>query len=935
MTGRPGHPAGALRRAATPRADPALAGRLGVPPVPATFVRRARLADRLTRGVREHPLVLVDGPAGAGKTLLVCDWLRTSPPPYPAAWLTVEAEDNSPAVFWHDVGQALRRAGALPRAVGTARRAAPAGRPPRHLATGLGLRRDPVVVVLDEFERITDPEVATGLDHLLRHCGGMLRLVLVSRNEPLLPLHRYRAADEITEIRAADLAFSEEETSALLTRHGLALSGPDVRVLTGRTEGWAAGLRLWALAAARSPDCGRYLKEFEAGHSTIADFLLAEVLDTQPAGTRDLLLRTSILDRIHPALADALTGSRDAERILDELARANAFVTPLNGPWYRQHPLFAEILRVHLRARHPGLPPELHLAAARWLQRAGLLDEALRHAVAADRWDLAAAWFAGGPAVDQFFSSTGPGRSAALFDAMPAGLEGPCAELIRAARALAAGDCAAGTAHLDRAADGLTAAEDDAPARLTAAVLRLVAARLTGSAPGAVEAARTADRLRRTLPADPGREHQVLPVRLFTDLAAVRLWSGDPGAARAALLAAVAEAPGAEHPERYEPLGLLALVELLGGAVGPAERRARQALAEAGTWEAEGTGRAAIAHLVLAWIALERGDPAVVRSHARRVPAAEAGAVAGGAVAGGAMDGGAVDSGAGDGGVVDSGAGESGAVDGGAPVVGPGPGGDPLRIVLGAVVRARFALRNGDPRRALAVLAAAEHPGAAGEPSPWARGLIAPVAAEALVAAGAAGAAVGLLPAGEARSPELALATARARFAAGDRGAAARALPGTPAGPPATVTRILLLKAEAGAADGDDRTAAHLLTRALATARPDRLRGPFLEAGPWLAAFLRRRPDLTAGHGWLPEPLRRPAAPVPGPAEDAPPVEPLSRREREVLERVAQLMSTQEVAADLQLSVNTVKTHLKSINRKLCTSRRTEAVRRARRLHLL
>ncbi|MFF1867287.1 LuxR C-terminal-related transcriptional regulator [Kitasatospora herbaricolor] len=921
MTGRPGHPAGGRQRSAAPRAHPALAGRLGVPPVPATFVRRARLADRLTRGVREHPLVLVDGPAGAGKTLLVCDWVRSSPPPRAPAWLTVEAEDNTPAVFWHDFGQALRAAGALPRAVGTARRAAPAGRPPRHLAAGLGLRQEPVVVVLDEFERITDPEVATGLDHLLRHCGGMLRLVLVSRNEPLLPLHRYRAADEITEIRAADLAFSAEETSALLTRHGLSLSGADVRVLTGRTEGWAAGLRLWALAAARSPDCGQYLKEFEAGHSTIADFLLAEVLDTQPAQTRDLLLRTSILDRIHPALADALTGGADAERILDELARANAFVTPLNGPWYRQHPLFAEILRVHLRARHPGLPPELHLAAARWLRQAGLPEDALRHAVAADRWDLAARWFAAGPAVDQFLASTGPGRSAALFDAMPAGLEGPSAELIRAARALAAGDCVAGTTHLDRAAAGLTATESDAPARLTAAVLRLVAARLTGSAPGAEEAARTADRLRRAVPADPAREHQALPVRLFTDLAAVRLWSGDPGAARSALLAAVAEAPGAEHPERYEPLALLALVELLGGAVGPAERRARQALVEAGTWEAEDTGRAAIAHLVLAWIALERGDPATARSHARRVPVADAG--------------GAEDGAAGSAGGLENGA----VLEGGAPAVSSGPGGDPLRIVLDAVVRARLALRHGDPRRALAALAAAEHPGAAGEPSPWARGLIAPVAVEALVAAGDGRAAVGALPAGGARGPGLALATARARLAAGDRGAAARALPRTPAGPPATVTRILLLKAEVAAADGDDRTAGQLLARALATARPDRLCGPFLEAGPWPAAFLRRRPDLTAEHGWLPEPLRRPAssapAPAPGAAEDAPPVEALSPREREVLERVAQLMSTQEVAADLQLSVNTVKTHLKSINRKLCTSRRTEAVRRARKLHLL
>ncbi|MDF3150230.1 helix-turn-helix transcriptional regulator, partial [Streptomyces sp. T21Q-yed] len=153
----------------------------------------------------------------------------------------------------------------------------------------------------------------------------------------------------------------------------------------------AAGLRLCTLAAQRAADPESFLKDFEAGHSTVADFLLGEVLRAHPAQTQDLLLRTSILEETHPDLANALTGRDDAEPILEELQRANAFVEPIGHSWYRLHPLFAEILRVHLRVRHPGLEPELHRTAAEWLSRAGLLDEALPHAADAGDWELAAA----------------------------------------------------------------------------------------------------------------------------------------------------------------------------------------------------------------------------------------------------------------------------------------------------------------------------------------------------------------------------------------------------------------------------------------------------------------------------------------------------------------------------------------------------------------
>lgn len=169
------------------------------------------------------------------------------------------------------------------------------------LAAELNDRDRPVVLVLDEYDRMTDPEVTEQLEFVLHHAGRGLHLVLVTRTEPLLPLHRYRAAGELTEIRAAELAFTPEEAVALLELHGLSLPVPAARALVDRTRGWAAGLRLSALAALESADPELYLKEFDADRSTVADFLLAEVLRGQPEETQGLLLRVSVLERFSPS----------------------------------------------------------------------------------------------------------------------------------------------------------------------------------------------------------------------------------------------------------------------------------------------------------------------------------------------------------------------------------------------------------------------------------------------------------------------------------------------------------------------------------------------------------------------------------------------------------------------------------------------------------
>ncbi|CAL9286416.1 HTH-type transcriptional regulator MalT [Streptomyces sp. SudanB66_2053] len=340
-----------------PHGDPFLRTRFAVPAPPDTFLCRQRLARHLDGALRT-PLTLVNGCAGAGKTLLVADWV-TGRPELPVAWLTTDTDGQGAGMFWAYLLQALCTSGVpLPPDIAFPADANRVGDAlPARLAALLSGRDRPVVLVLDEFDRVTAPEIAAQLEFLLRHSAPGLRLVLVTRTEPLLPLHRYRAAGEVTEIRDAELAFTPGEAARLMEAHGLRLSPAAVRGIVERTRGWAAGLRLCALAAEDAPDPELCLKEFEADRSAVADFLLAEVLKRQDAATQELLLRVSVLDRFGPRPANAVTGRADAEAVLARLHRSNAFVQHVGHGVYRLHPLFAEILRAHLRMRRPGLEP--------------------------------------------------------------------------------------------------------------------------------------------------------------------------------------------------------------------------------------------------------------------------------------------------------------------------------------------------------------------------------------------------------------------------------------------------------------------------------------------------------------------------------------------------------------------------------------------------
>ncbi|MFF7166754.1 LuxR C-terminal-related transcriptional regulator [Streptomyces sp. NPDC008086] len=872
----------------TPDGDPVLAARLAVPTVPGTFVRRERLVEQLTEGAG-RPLTLVNGPAGAGKTLLVADWVAAREPGA-VAWLTVEPQDSAPGVFWSYVLHALRHHGIAPPedVRGPARPGEVDHSLLARLAAWLNGRDNRVTLVLDEFDRVAgSTAVADELQFVLRHAGAGLRLVLISRTEPLLPLHRYRAAGELVDIRADDLAFRAEETAALVDRHGLPLSADAARTLTERTEGWAAGLRLCALAAQRADDPESFLNDFEAGHSTVADFLLGEVLRAHPAETQDLLLRTSILEKTHPDLANALTGRADAEPVLETLQRTNAFVEPLGHSWYRLHSLFAEILRVHLRVRHPGLEPELHRTAAEWLSRAGLLDEALRHAAEAGDWELAAAELVDHLAIGRLLTGLAAERLDDLFARMAPEASGPAPDLVRAARELAHHDVDRGVTYLRRAEENLPerGTDDAAAVRLSCAALRVLAARLVGSADLAETAARDATEAEGALPADRLERSPELTALMLTDLGSAQLWAGRFDAARATLSAAVdaAEALSAAFP-RHEALGRLALIDFLHGRPGQAEAHARDAVAEAERSGLPVSYRTGMAQLVLAAVAVDRDDLTTAQGHLDLAAAASAAAR------------------------------------------------DPLVAVELAILRSRMLVARGDSRAALLALDdMTRRPLVLAEPSPWVSDRIAVATAAAHLADGDPKAAVKVFEEQPLHSAESRAAEARARLAAGDGERALRILDGLPESRdqgPAVDVWLLLTRAQVVEATGDSPAAEGLLLRALAAARPHQLRRPFLEAEPWFGRMLRRRPALAREHTWLTGTLAPQRAEPPLP-------EPLSAREQDVLERLAQLMSTEEIAADLHLSVNTVKTHLKSIYRKLAAGRRGEAVRRARELGLL
>src|SRR5690242_14863924 len=353
-------------------------------------VSRPGLFERLGASAR---VTVVSAPPGSGKTVLLRSWLSEAGLGDSAAWVPVGPGERDPQRFWLSVLGALRRTSAgsaLVRAV-TAAPDLDGWAITERLLKDLAPLADRTWLVLDDMHELGSDEARRQLELLVMRAPDALRFVLATRHDLRLGLHRLRLEGELTELRAADLRFTVAEARELLAAAGVELPGPALGMLHERTEGWAAGLRLAALSLAGHDDPERFAAEFSGSERTVAEYLLAEVLDRQGEQVRRLLLRTCLVERVSGELADALTGGSGGERILQDLEAANAFVVALDPArsWFRYHRLFAGLLQLELRRTAPGEVTGLHAAAAGWFAGHGFAAEAVRHAQGAQDWGLA------------------------------------------------------------------------------------------------------------------------------------------------------------------------------------------------------------------------------------------------------------------------------------------------------------------------------------------------------------------------------------------------------------------------------------------------------------------------------------------------------------------------------------------------------------------
>ena len=457
------------------------------------LIDRGDLVAALDRAAASK-VTVISAPAGSGKTSLLRAWADRPGRQCRLAAVQVQRGQQDAQQFWLALLDATRHASA------TAGRAEPPAAAPDFNAPAmvnwvlseLADARGGIAVVIDDLHELHSPEALAQLTRLLTNLPPQVHAILTTRHDVRLRLHRLRLTGELAEIRAADLRFSEREARELLDASGIALSDSGAALLYQRTEGWAAGLRLAAISLAGHPDPERFVAEFSGTDRTVAEYLLAEMLERQPPDVQDLLLRTSLLDRVNGELADLLTGRPGSERILLSLEDANAFVESLDPgrTWFRYHHLFADLLRLELRRRLPEEVPALHRRAAGWFTRHGQVTEAIRHTQAAGDWADAARLLA-----DHSFSLTLDGQAQtmqALVRAFPPGADHPELALVRAMGDLAQGRLDEAAAHLAVAETYAETAPPESQHRLRVAVasLQLSLARRRGHLAGVIEQAR-------------------------------------------------------------------------------------------------------------------------------------------------------------------------------------------------------------------------------------------------------------------------------------------------------------------------------------------------------------------------------------------------------------------------------------------------------------
>jgi len=379
---------------------PILATKLYQPPARRNAVARPGLIARLDEG-GGRPFTLVSAPAGFGKSTLLSAWADVrsrADPQLRVAWLSLDEGDRDPSRFLLYVAAALNGAEASCGADALAALQSLQSLSTEAILTDLVNDIDgasvELLLVLDDYQAARSSGVDSQLAFLLEHRPSRLRIAMATREDPSLPLARLRARGELTEIRAADLRFSQGEAAEFLrTAMGLDLTTENVHALESRTEGWIAGLQLAALSLQGQKDVSGFIQSFGGSHRFVLDYLGEEVLRSQPAEVQGFLLRTSILERFCGPLCEALVPGADGRQVLESLEKANLFIVPLDGErrWYRYHRLFGQLLRQRLESRAAGEPGTgaLHARASEWFEANGMLVEAFRHAAAAGDIDRA------------------------------------------------------------------------------------------------------------------------------------------------------------------------------------------------------------------------------------------------------------------------------------------------------------------------------------------------------------------------------------------------------------------------------------------------------------------------------------------------------------------------------------------------------------------